>query len=176
MNSFTRPAPGDCAPYYEQYINQVEEGDIVRILRLSAFETIVFLEHLTEEQWDSRYAPGKWSMKESLLHLIDTERVMAYRALRFSRGDATELAGFDQDAYVPSSAADQRSPQSLIEEYQAVRNASVQLFKNLPVEAWDKKGKASGHMVTVRALAYIIAGHELHHKIIFRTRYLETDN
>jgi hypothetical protein len=173
MKGFTRPAPGDYAPYYEQYINLVEEGDIVRILRLSAFETIVFLENLTEEQWISRYAPGKWSMKESLLHLIDTERVMAYRALRFSRGDSTELTGFDQDAYVPSSAADQRAPRSLIEEYQAVRNASVQLFKNLPAEAWDKKGKANGHMVTVRALAYLIAGHELHHKIIFRTRYLQ---
>ncbi len=172
MNSFTRPVPGDCAPYYEKYTNLVEDGDIVRILRLATFETIVLLENLTEEQWNSRYAPEKWSMKESMLHLIDTERVMAYRALRFSRGDSTALAGFDQDDYVPNSAADQRTSRSLIEEYQAVRNASVQLFKHLPAEAWERKGVASGHIVTVRALAYIIAGHELHHKNIFKTRYL----
>lgn len=173
MSNFTRPAPGDCNPYFERYTNLVEDGNVVRILRLSSFEMIVFLENLSDEQWEHRYAPGKWSVKESLLHMIDTERIMAYRALRIARGDTTEMPGFDQDAYVPHSAADQRSPHSLIEEYQAVRNASVQLFKHMPVEAWDQKGSASGHGISVRALAYIIAGHELHHKKIFKTLYLK---
>jgi len=172
MMTFTRPAPGDYNPYYGKYIELVEEGDIVRILRLTAFGTIVFLENVTEEQWNSRYAPGKWSMKESMLHLIDTERIMAYRALRFSRGDSTALAGFDQDDYIPAYQAESRSSRSLIEEYQAVRNASVQMFRNLPKEAWDKGGIASNSNVTVRALAYIIAGHELHHVNLFKNKYL----
>lgn len=172
MTEYKRPQSGDYAPFYGKYVELVEEGDLVRILRLAAFETIVLLENLNEKQWMHRYETGKWSIKEVMLHLIDTERIMAYRALRFSRKDTTELAGFDQDAYVPHSEADARSSRSIIEEYQAVRNASVQLFRNLPEPAWEKKGVASKHVVTVRALAYIIAGHEKHHLNIIKTRYL----
>ncbi len=174
MIQFKKPATGDYAPYFQRYIDLVEDGSIQGILRLSAFETIIFLENLTEEQWLFRYEENKWSIKESMVHLMDTERVMAYRALRLARKDTTELPGFDHTAYVPASQADERKSESIIEEYQAVRQATIQLFNNIPSDSWERNAIASGHKVTVRALAYIIAGHEKHHMKIFKAKYLRS--
>ncbi len=176
MIEFKRPAPGDFAPFYQKYVDLVEEGDILKILKLTAFETIVLFESINEEVWNYSYAPGKWSAKESVLHMIDVERVMSYRALRIARDDSTELPGFDHDQYVPVSGAGMRSGASIIEEYQAVRNATIQLLKYLPAEAWDRKGLASKNPVSVRALAYIIAGHELHHCKILKNKYLTNES
>lgn len=170
--SINRPLPEECAPFYQKYIDQVPGGDALALLRDTLDSTTGFLENIPVEKWDFRYAPGKWSLKESFLHLIDSERVFAYRALRISRNDPTPLAGFDQDAYIPFYHAERRNPESIIEEYRSVRRATITLFQHLDEEALDRKGTASGSGVTVRALAYIIAGHEQHHLRLTRERYL----
>jgi hypothetical protein len=118
-----------------------------------------------------RYAPGKWSIKEVIGHLSDVERIMAYRALRIARGDATPLPGFDEDAYVPYARSDDRTVGELIEEWVAARQASIALLRNLPADAWTRRGTASNKPVSVRALAFIIAGHEQHHLETLRVRY-----
>ena len=122
---------------------------------------------------DSRYAPGKWSVKEILGHLNDTERIFAYRALRISRGDQTPLAGFEQDDYVRNGPFARHPLEDLIEDYIAVRRATISLFRNLDEAAWTRRGVASENEVTVRALAYMIAGHELHHRRILEEKYLK---
>ncbi len=167
-----RPAAGEYAPFYRGYVDQVPSDQILQVLRLSAFDTVVFLENLPAAKWGYRYAPGKWSIREAMLHVIDTERIFAYRALRIARNDGTPLPGFDQDAYVPASGADQRSPASIIAEFRAVREATLQLFENLEPATWLRIGTASDHPVSVRALAFIIAGHEYHHRRIMTERYL----
>ncbi len=123
------------------------------------------------ERWDFRYAPGKWSVKEILLHLIDSERVFAYRALCIARGEQTPLPGFEQDDYVPLSGAEGRSPESLLEEYRAVREATLSLFRHLPEESLTRIGKASDNPLSARAAAWIIAGHEVHHLRVIEERY-----
>lgn len=169
---YLRPEPGSFAAYFARYTDLVPDGDILRLLRLSAFDAIVWLEGIPADRWDYRYAEGKWSVKEVILHIIDTERIMACRALRIGRGDKTPLPGFEQDDYVPFSGAGDRTPESLILEFKAVREANAQLFEHLPAEAWDFSGTASNNPITVRALAYIIVGHELYHRAILRERYL----
>jgi hypothetical protein len=124
-----------------------------------------------ESRGGFRYAPGKWSVKEVVLHLADTERIMAYRALRIARGDATPLPGFDENAYVPLSGADAQSLDALLGEWADVRRATLSLFRHLPVEAWTRRGTASRFPVTVRALAGIIAGHERQHLVTLEERY-----
>ena len=171
-NPITRPAADEYAPFYRGYVDQVPSDQILQALRLSAFDTVVFLENLPAGKWDFRYGPGKWTIGEAMLHVIDTERIFAYRALRIARGDSTPLPGFDQDAYVPESGAARRSPESIIAEFRAVREATLQLFENLDPVAWGRSGTASGHPVSVRALAFIIAGHEHHHRRIMVERYL----
>ena len=172
IQSITRPAAEECAPFYQKYIDQVPGEDALALLRETLESTANFLEKIPEEKWDFRYAPGKWSLKESFIHLIDAERVFAYRALRISRNDTTPLAGFDQDTYIPFYQAERRSPDSIIEEYRSVRRATITLFQHLDEEALARTGTASGSAVTVRALAYIIAGHEQHHLRLARERYL----
>ena len=135
-------------------------------------ETQRVLAEISEEKGLFRYAEGKWSIKELVGHLIDTERVMAYRALRFARNDRTELAGFEQNDYIENSNFDACSLRELAREFELVRNANVLMFQNFSEEVWTRSGIASGNQVSVRALAYIIAGHELHHMKILRERYL----
>jgi hypothetical protein len=118
-----------------------------------------------------RYAPGKWSVREVVMHLSDVERIMAYRALRVARGDATPLPGFDENAYAPLSNAEALTISALAEEWSDVRRASLSMFRHLPAEAWTRRGTASGAPVSVRALAWIIAGHELHHLSVLIERY-----
>jgi len=168
----SRPAADEYNPYYEKYISRVPDGDIVEQLTAQVSSTIALLESIPESKGDYRYAEGKWSVKESVLHVIDAERIFAYRALRIARGDKTPLPGFEQDDYVPFSRAAERTLHDIAEELGQVRQASVALFKHLDEEAVSRRGTASNNPVTPRALAYIIAGHELHHVRILRERYL----
>jgi hypothetical protein len=165
-----RPDSIEYAPYYGKYVSLVPEGDILVTLGRQSLETVALLAP-REAVGDSRYAPGKWSVKESVGHLIDTERVFSYRALRIARNDKTPLAGFEQDDYVKYGPFAQLSLSTLLEEFTLVRKATVALFRALDETAWTRRGVASNNEVTVRALAYMIAGHELHHRRIFQERY-----
>ncbi|MBX2873419.1 MAG: DinB family protein [Saprospiraceae bacterium] len=167
-----RPSSSEYNPYYETYIGKVGEGNILTILEQQEVEMVSLYESIPADRWEYRYAEGKWTSKEVLLHIIDAERIFVYRALRVGRADATPLPGFTQDPYVESSAANDRSPASLIAEYRAVRQATLALFKNLPASAWEQIGTASDSPVSPLALAYMIAGHELHHAKITKERYL----
>ncbi|HEX6588400.1 MAG TPA: DinB family protein [Longimicrobiales bacterium] len=168
----TRPAADEHAPYYARYVDRVPGGDIVRTLEEGARETDALLRseraHALAEH---RYAEGKWSVKEVLGHLTDAERVFAYRMMRIARADATPLPGFDENAYTPAGRFDERALDDLLEEFLAVRHATIRLVRGLPAEAWTRRGTASDNPVSVRALAYIIAGHELHHRAILEQRY-----
>ena len=166
-----RPAPDEYAPYYERYVSLVA-GDVLETLERQGAETAALLGRLTEEQGGARYAPDKWSLKELVGHLIDTERILSYRLLRVARGDRTPIEGFDQDPYVANSNADARTLQSLAEEFGHVRAATVALARGLDPAAWSRSGVAHENEVTARALAHIIAGHEAHHVRILRERYL----
>jgi uncharacterized damage-inducible protein DinB len=166
-----RPQPGEYAPYYDRYIASVKGDDILTTLDLQRRETMLLLSGRDEEDGDFRYAPGKWSAKEVLGHVCDTERIFAYRALRFSRADATPLSGFEQDDYVRNGPFANRALADLVEDFIAVRRATLSLLRNLDEAAWMRRGIANNNEVTVRALAYIIAGHELHHRRILEEKY-----
>jgi len=167
-----RPKPGEYNPYYDKYISLILGPDIVGTLASQLPRTVALLSSLSEQDGELRYAPGKWSLKEALGHLIDTERIMAYRALRIARGDRTPVAGFEQDDYVRDGPHATVRLADLVEEFKSVRAATVALFRNLRDEDWKRQGVANNDDITVRALAYIIAGHELHHRHIFEERYL----
>ncbi len=155
------------------YVKLVPEGqNPLEQLRGQSAILKELLVTLTDEQALTRYAPGKWSIKESLVHMIDTERIFAYRALRIGRGDQTPLPGFDQDTYVPNSGADARPLTDIWREYDTVRAATLSLFDSFTSDVYDKTGNASGHALSLRALAHMIPGHEAHHINIFRDRYL----
>lgn len=166
------PDRTEAAEYYFTYINKVVRGDICDVLDAQLGETLKLLNDISEEKSLVRYAPDKWSIREVLSHLNDTERVFAFRALCFARGLDAPLPGFDQDVAVVGSAADERSFKSHVEEFEAVRTATLALFRDLPASAWLRRGQASGNPFTVRALAYITAGHVSHHLEILRQRYL----
>ena len=167
----TRPAPDEYAPYYGTYISKVGDGDIVRTLRTQVGTTLGVLRAIPEERAGHRYAPGKWSIREVIGHLSDAERIFAYRALRFARHDTTPLPGFDENAFVANARLDERPIGSLIDEYEAVRKASVAMFDAFFPDEWASAGEASGKRMSVRALAWVIAGHELHHLGILKERY-----
>ena len=168
----TRPAPDEFAPYYGTYINKVADGDVVRTMKSQVGDTVSYLRAIPESRGGHRYADGKWSIREVVGHLCDAERIFTYRALRFARQDNTALPGFDENAFVSGSRFDDRSLASLIAEFEAVRGASVALFDALFPEEWTRHGTASGKEMSVRALAWVIAGHELHHVDVLKTRYL----
>ena len=172
-----RPQPGENAPYYDGYISLVQSNgkgdDILAALDDQRRQMLLLLCGRAESDGDLRYAPEKWSLKEVLGHINDTERIMSYRALRISRSDATPLEGFEQDDYVRNGPFGRRSLADLIEDYIAVRRATVSLFRNLDETAWTRRGLANKNEVTVRALAYIIAGHELHHRRIIEEKYFK---
>jgi hypothetical protein len=167
-----RPAADEFAPYYAPYVAHVADGDILTILREQADAFRGLFARVPDEFRLYAYAEGKWTLSEVVQHINDTERVFAYRALRIARGDTLALPGFDQDAWVPESAANDRSLASLIEEFTAIRSASITLFAGLPASAWDRRGTASNNPVSVRGQAFILAGHALHHEGIIRERYL----
>jgi hypothetical protein len=171
-SSAIKPEKGEFLPYYEKYIALVASGDVIATLSRQMAETQALLRSLPSSVASYRYAPDKWSVNELIGHLIDSERVFASRALRFARNDPTPLPGFEQDDYVNNSSFDSYPLTELASELRAVRESTVFLFKHLQEDAWMRRGIANDAEVSVRALAYIIAGHELHHREILRARYL----
>jgi uncharacterized damage-inducible protein DinB len=167
-----RPGADEFAPFYAGYIEGVPLGDLVVTLRTQMDETLALLRGLPEARGDHRYAPGKWSIKDVLGHVCDSERVFAYRLMRIARGDATPLPGFEQDGYVARGDFGSRSLASLTEEFEALRRATIALVSGLDDAAMAHRGSANGVQVSARALAYIIAGHEWHHVQVLRGRYL----
>ncbi len=167
-----RPASNEFVAYYSTYVDRVTGDDILGTLQAQLDTTLSALTGISEEQSLHRYAADKWSMRELLNHVTDTERVFVYRALWFARGFDTALPGFDQNVAVPAAAAERFSWASHVEDFRAVRAATLTFFRNLPDEAWDRSGVASGNPVTVRALAYLVAGHVAHHIAILQERYL----
>jgi len=167
-----RPQAGESASYYDRYISLVPGNDILTTLDEQRRHMLLLLSGRTESDGDLRYAPDKWSLKEVLGHINDTERIMSYRALRIARGDATPIEGYEQDDYVRNGPFARLSLSDLIEDHIAVRRATISLFRILDEPAWTRRGVANKNEVTVRALAYIIAGHELHHRRILEEKYL----
>jgi uncharacterized damage-inducible protein DinB len=167
-----RPQPNEAASYYSKYIDRVPNDDIVEVLATQLEETVDFLCEISDDQSLHRYAPGKWSMRELLGHVNDTERVFMYRALWFARGFEDPLPSFDQEIGFKAAESDKVSWARHVDEFRSVRSSTIAFFRNLPADAWLRKGIASDNSITVRALAYIIAGHLSHHLAILRERYL----
>lgn len=167
-----KPQQDEHAPYYSLYIDQIASDDIVSVLSSQLTDTLAIIRTIPEEKGVYRYAEGKWSIKELIGHIIDTERVFAYRALRFARNDAKPLEGFDQDPYILNANFDSCSLADLAAEFEHLRKANVYMFANLAAEAWSRTGLANDNKISVRALAYILAGHEKHHIDILQKRYL----
>lgn len=167
-----KPDAGEYAPYAIMYIGLLpDDGRVLEHLQKGFKATAALVRSLPDERLGYRYAEGKWTVKEIVAHLSDDERIYAYRALRFARGDETELPGFDQNDYTPLSGANERSIEDLLKELETVRKATISLFRGLPSEALTRSGVANGHRMSVRAAAYHIAGHELHHARIIREKY-----
>jgi hypothetical protein len=170
--TITRPRADEHSEYYSRYIARVPEGDLVSLLREQVTDTVGLLQGLAPDRADYAYAPGKWSIKEVIGHLIDAERVFGYRAMRFARNDSTELPGFDENSYVANANFKARSLADLLEEFQVVRASTIHLAMNLDADALARRGTANGDEISARALFYIIAGHERHHAALLRERYL----
>ncbi|MFL5617942.1 MAG: DinB family protein [Gemmatimonadaceae bacterium] len=166
-----RPEASEYASFYHGYVAAVPEGDIVELLRTGGRELVEALGRIAEDRGGFRYGPEKWTIREVIGHLIDAERIFAYRALRVARGDRTPLASFAENDYVKTAGSDARTIADLTRELGAVREATVLLFESLPDDAWGRSGVASGKDVSLRALAYITAGHARHHLRILRERY-----
>ena len=166
-----RPGTGDNNPYYDRYISLIGDDDIIEVLEEQRKTSEKFLNTFTEKQGNYSYADGKWTMKEVLGHVIDTEKIMAYRALAFARGEKQSLPGFEQDDYVAESNFNNRSLADLINEFLTVRDSNIILFKSFDEKILNRRGIASESEVTVLALIYIIAGHEKHHMKILRKKY-----
>jgi len=166
-----RPGAGEFAKHYQTYVDRVPDGDVVELLSRQIEESTTLLATVSEAKAGFRYAPDKWSIREVVGHLADSERVFSYRALRFARGDESPLASFDQDKWMPLSQFDRRPLGERVGDFRAVRQATLALLGSFDAAAFARGGTASGHRVTVRALAYVIAGHERHHIAILRERY-----
>ena len=171
-NPLGRPGTDEYAAFYAGYVAGVPEGELLVLLRDQLAETEALLREFTGARADHRYAPDKWSVKEVAGHMADAERIFAYRALRFARGDRTPLPGFDENDFVRGSNFTARALPEIAGELRSVRMASITLFAGLSEEALHRRGPANGNEVSVRALAWIIAGHERHHARILRERYL----
>jgi len=167
-----RPQSDEAAPYYFAYIDRIQQDDVVRVLEAQNDETVSFLAGISEEKSLYRYAPGKWSIRELLSHINDTERLFIFRAMWFARGFEEPLPSFDQNVCVENSGADKISWANHVAEFQTIRSATVTFFQNLSDEAWGRAGIASDNKFTVRALAYIAAGHVDSHCAVIRERYL----
>lgn len=169
--TFERPRAGTYGAYYQKYIDLVPDGDLRRLLPVIFDANYRALRTIAPEQERHRYASGKWSIRECVGHMADTERVFAYRAMRIARGDRTPLASFDENLFVDVARYDDIPLEQILGELMAVHASTILLFENMADEAWDRVGTASGGPTSVRALAYMIAGHELHHMNLFRDRY-----
>jgi hypothetical protein len=167
-----RPAPAEAAPYYFTYINQVASDDVLPVIERQLQEVLSLCSGISEEKSLHRYAPDKWSIRQVLNHVTDTERAFAFRALWFARGFQSPLPDYDQNIAAAGADADQVAWSEHIEEFRRVRLATISLFRNLPAQAWLRTGIASNNRFTVRAMAFITAGHVEHHLKILRERYL----
>jgi len=173
MQKIQKPNEGEYAPYAIMYIDLVpQDGLVLMHLQEALQSTQEFILALPPEKLTVRWKEGEWSIKEILVHIMDTERIFCYRALRFARNDATGLAGFEQDAYVPYSGANERDIAAILEEYKAVRQATLTFYESLDEEALVRAGLVGGNQVSVRALAWMITGHEIHHLNSIRENYL----
>ncbi|HUM06622.1 MAG TPA: DinB family protein [Terriglobales bacterium] len=170
--SFGRPQAGEYAPYYDRYICLISSGDLLAALETQAAETGALFRS-ADAKADFRYAPGKWSVKEVLGHINDTERIMAYRILRIARGDKTPIEGFEQDDYIRDGNFGQRTLDDLIAEFADIRRATLALVRSLDADSVARRGTANKLEISVRALVYVIAGHELHHRRIVQEKYLK---
>jgi hypothetical protein len=168
----TKPEETEYAPYYGKYVSLVANGNIVDTLTKQLGDTLSAWRAVPADKAEHRYAPGKWTTKEMMAHVIDTERIMACRALRIARGDKTALPGFEQDDFIAGGNWSNRTMADLADEFESVRKSNLYLFRNLSDAAWKQVGTASDNPISARALAYIIAGHELYHQEILRDRYL----
>lgn len=171
LATIPRPQADEHVPYYGRYIALVPDGDLISILQDQMEDTSRVLRAIPIEMADHAYSEGKWTVKEVIGHMGDVERIMSYRALRFARADATELPGFDENTYVPAANFGRRTVDDLVDELVAVRAATIHLLRPLDDAALARRGAANGAEISVRALAYIIAGHERHHMSVLRERY-----
>ena len=166
-----RPEATEYAEFYAGYVSKVPGTDAVSVLESQRLQMVQLFAARSERDGSFRYAPGKWTVKEVLGHVTDTERIFTYRALRIARGDQTPLPSFEQDDYVKIGGFGERTLAGLAEEFALVRAASIALFRSFPEEAWSRRGIASQKEVTVRGLAFITAGHQIHHRLILEERY-----
>lgn len=172
MIKIQKPQEGEFAPYAAEYISLLpDDGMVLTHLLENSQKVVDLIASFPAEKLSTPSTPGEWTVKEILLHIMDTERVFCYRALCFSRGDTTEMQGYDQNAYIAISNVNQRDIKSLLDEYTSMRNATVSFFMNIPTEALIRKGIANKYPLSVRAAAYMIAGHELHHVKSIREHY-----
>lgn len=167
-----RPQQDEYALYYGKYVDLVPSGDFLEILQDQRRDLLALISPLTDDQAEFRYAQGKWSIKEVIGHITDAERIFAYRLLRIARGDKTPLPGFEQEGYITQGSFSDRPLSDLLQEFSAVRESTICLVRSLSQEAWLRRGTASQKEVSVFALAFIIAGHERHHRIILEKQYL----
>jgi DinB family protein len=173
MNALTipRPTADEAAPFYHGYIARVTGENIGEQLKQQLDRVELLFRGVDDAVGLFQYAPGKWSVKEIIGHLSDTERIFAYRLLRISRGDPAPLPGFDENAYVPAGAFDERALTSLVEEFRSVRLGTITLVEGVPLVAWTRRGQASGKSISSRAIAYILVGHVAHHLAVLEERY-----
>lgn len=167
------PQKDEYAAYYHTYVDKVPNGDIIKTLKKQSNQIYKLFKNVSKKESFFRYSPGKWSVREIMGHMIDTERVFAYRALRFARNDQNDLPGFDENEYVRQSNYNDIKLSELVEEFCALRRSNTMMFKNFSDEITLRKGRANGNQFTVRALAYIMAGHVNHHLGIIKERYLK---
>src|SRR2546425_7991517 len=167
-----RPTETEYAPYYQSYVDQVSENDIMAVLRSGLDDLDVLLGRVPAEKETYRYAEGKWTIREIVGHLIDSERVFGYRALCIARGEKQNLPGFDQNDYMQTAPYNQIELEDLLSEMRLVRLSNVAMFRSLDQEAWNRTGIANANEVTVRALAFIMGGHMRHHMNVLKQRYL----
>lgn len=167
-----QPDKSEYPAYFGTYIEKIQQNDLLKSLKDGVGEMQAFARMIPTQKTDYRYAEGKWSVKEVLSHLTDAERVFSYRAMRFSRNDKTELPGFDENVYVPESNAAARTLEGIVNEFIHVRHASISLFESFTDEMLSRKGIASGKEISVRALGFCLAGHQLHHTNVIKERYL----
>jgi len=166
-----RPQQGDYNPYFDNYISLVKGENILDALESNFKSTRDFLKSIPEEKGDYAYAEGKWSVKQVIIHITDTERVFAYRALTIARGDNTPLPGYDENVWADNCAAEKRTLADVVEEYLSVRQSTIHLVKSFDEEMFSRKGIANNNPASVVALLYVIAGHEIHHLNVLRERY-----
>ncbi|SDO10490.1 DinB superfamily protein [Paenibacillus sp. yr247] len=167
-----RPDQEEYTPFFDTYISQVPEGNYLSFLHSQLDAIVALFSPVSNERGLSRYAPGKWSLKEVLGHMTDTERIMSYRMLRIARGDITNLPGFDQDLFISNTSFDELSIEDLLHDFQTVRQSTFSLIKTISEAAWSRKGVANNNEISARALAYVIAGHAQHHLGVIQNKYV----